>query len=194
MALLADALRANGRQVLAVREPGGTYIGERLRDLLKYDTQAQSMCKETELLLFAASRAQLVREVIAPALATGVCVLCDRFLDSTTVYQGVARAVDAAAVAAINAFAVGEALPDVTFIFDLPAQVGLQRALSRPDAIPDRMEQEALAFYESVRTGYLKLAATEPAEDSRFVVIDAQATPEDIHCRVVAEVSRRLAP
>lgn len=193
--LLAESLRAAGKEVLALREPGGTYIGERLRHLLKYDEGAHNMCAQTELLLFAASRAQLVREVIAPALAGGTYVLCDRFLDSTTVYQGVARQLDAASVAAINTFAVGNVLPDLTFILDLPSGVGLQRAQARAAGTADRMEQEGCAFYETVREGYLLLAqnAARAQAPSRFAVINAQGLPEAIHQEVLAEVERRFS-
>ena len=194
IALLAEALQAAGKQVLTLREPGGTYIGEQLRHLLKHDTKAGQMCAEAELLLFAASRAQLVREVIVPALAAGTYVLCDRFLDSTTVYQGVARKLDTSAVAAINAFAVGDVLPDLTFILDLPADLGLQRAQTRAPDTSDRMEQEGDAFYQSVRSGYLLLAkeAERSQRPSRFVLIGAHGLPEAIHRKILAEVKLRL--
>ena len=116
---LAAHLGGLGKNVLLTREPGGTEIGEHLRELLQFSKAGHAMCAETELLLFTASRAQLVREKIAPALAAGTIVLADRFLDSTTVYQGVARRLDPAQVAAINRFAVGDCLPDLTFILDL---------------------------------------------------------------------------
>lgn len=168
---LAARLREAGREVVLLREPGGTPIGEQIRNLLQYDASASAMTPETELLLFAASRAQLVREVIRPAVARGAVVLCDRFLDSTTVYQGVARALDRKDVTAINAFAVGETLPDLTLLLDLDAAEGRRRAASRKGPV-DRMEQEKEEFYEAVRRGYLALAAENRG---RIAVIDAAA-------------------
>src|SRR5204863_9255188 len=137
-----------------------TEIGEQLRHLLQCSKAGHAMAPETELLLFTASRAQLVREVIAPALEAGTVVLADRFLDSTTVYQGVARKLDPAEVAAINRFAVGECLPDMTFVLDLDPGTASQRLRQRvlPLGAPDRMENQPAAFYEAVRTGYLTLA------------------------------------
>ena len=168
---LAARLRDAGREVVLLREPGGTPIGEKIRDLLQYDASAAAMKPETELLLFAASRAQLVREVIRPAVARGAVVLCDRFLDSTTVYQGVARALDRKDVAAVNAFAVGETLPDLTLLLDLDAAEGRRRAASRKGPV-DRMEQEKEEFYEAVRHGYLALAEEHKG---RIAVINASA-------------------
>jgi len=168
---LAARLRDARREVVLLREPGGTPIGEKIRDLLQYDASAAAMKPETELLLFAASRAQLVREVIRPAVARGAVVLCDRFLDSTTVYQGVARALDRKDVAAINAFAVGETLPDLTLLLDLDAAEGRRRAASRKGPV-DRMEQEKEEFYEAVRHGYLALAEEHKG---RIAVINASA-------------------
>jgi dTMP kinase len=168
---LAARLRDAGREVVLLREPGGTPIGEKIRDLLQYDASAAAMKPETEILLFAASRAQLVREVIRPAVAHGAVVLCDRFLDSTTVYQGVARALDRKDVAAINAFAVGETLPDLTLLLDLDAAEGRRRAASRKGPV-DRMEQEKEEFYEAVRHGYLALAEEHKG---RIAVINASA-------------------
>ena len=168
---LAARLRDARREVVLLREPGGTPIGEKIRDLLQYDASASAMKPETELLLFAASRAQLVREVIRPAVARGAVVLCDRFLDSTTVYQGVARALDRKDVAAINAFAVGETLPDLTLLLDLDAAEGRRRAASRKGPV-DRMEQEKEEFYEAVRHGYLALAEEHKG---RIAVINASA-------------------
>src|SRR5262249_51876466 len=130
--------------------------------------------------LFAASRAQLVREVIAPALAAHKIVLCDRFLDSTTVYQGAARGIDSETVHAINAFAGGATRPDLTLLFDLPTHVARARMLRRPGPVgqaEDRMESESEEFYENVRAGYLALANNEP---DRFVVVDATPDKEAI--------------
>ena len=169
MARLASRLQTAGRSVLATREPGGTEIGEQVRNILVHNLKGDEMCPETELLLFAASRAQHVRELIAPNLTKGVIVLCDRYLDSSTVYQGVARNLAADPVSQINRFAVGNAMPDLTFILDVPTKVSLARIKQRASDLPDRMERENIEFYEKVRAGYLLLAKSMPA---RFVVID----------------------
>jgi len=164
---LVARLRKLGRAVLVVREPGGTEVGEQIRHILQYSKQSAAMVPETELLLFCASRAQLVREVVQPALARGEIVVGDRFLDSTTVYQGVGRKLDANDVAAINGFAVGDCAPDLTLVIDLDPRVGLERARGRE--LFDRMESQSLEFYRRVRTGYLELAKREP---KRVKVVD----------------------
>jgi dTMP kinase len=137
--------------------------------------------------LFAASRAQLVREVIRPALERGAVVLCDRFLDSTTVYQGVARALDRRDVAAVNAFAVGGTLPGLTLLLDLDAAEGRRRAASRKGPV-DRMEQEGEEFYEAVRRGYLELAGASP---DRFAVIDASGNEASVENLITAALAER---
>ena len=173
---LAARLGDLGKSVLLTREPGGTEIGEQLRELLQFSQAGHAMCAETELLLFTASRAQLVREKIAPALAAGTIVLADRFLDSTTVYQGVARRLDPARVHAINRFAVGDCLPDLTFILDLDPATSRTRLTARPGT-PDRMESQPAAFFDAVRTGYLALAQEN---DSRFHLLDAARSVEEL--------------
>jgi len=188
--LLVEELRTAGHNPLAVREPGGTALGEQIRHMLKHVTEGEAMAPETELLLFAASRAQLVREVIHPALEAGRVVISDRFWDSTTVYQGVARAISPDAVAQINRFAVGTCLPDVTFLLDMDSAESFARAVRRrsPDELADRMEQEPLAFYEAVRQGYLTLARAEP---DRFCVLDATQSIEQIAGQIRTELYRR---
>ena len=182
---LAARLQDAGKSVLLTREPGGTEIGERLRHLLQHSKAGDAMCAETELLLFTASRAQLVRERIRPALAAGTIVLADRFLDSTTVYQGVARHLDPAPVAAINRFAVGDCLPALTFILDLDPRVGRARMMARA-AAPDRMESQPAAFYEAVRAGYLALAQTG---DPRFHLLDAGQTTDELETAIWQQVA-----
>lgn len=184
---LAEHLRIMGREVLVLREPGGTPIGERIRHLLQHDTDALAMSPEAEILLFAASRAQLVREMIRPALEKGMVVLCDRFLDSTTVYQGVARSLDRSHVAAINDFAVGETIPDMTLLLDLDVGEGCRRAAQRKGPA-DRMEQEGREFYEAVRRGYLELAA---ANSGRFAIINAGANEEAVEASIRAVLKER---
>jgi dTMP kinase len=169
---LAARLEKAGQPILLTREPGGTPLGESIRHLLKFAEEGRDMTPETELLLFAASRAQLVRRVIAPALEAGHWVIADRFLDSTTVYQGVARRLDQEAVRFVNEFAVGEWLPDLTILLDVDQAETHRRLLHRtplPGA-PDRMEQMPPQFYEAVREGYLTLARDEP---DRFRVVRA---------------------
>ena len=164
---VAARLRTDGRPVLVLREPGGTNVGEQIRHVLQYSKQSAGMVPETELLLFCASRAQLVREIIQPALAAGQVVIADRFFDSTTVYQGAGRQLDAAAVRFINEFVVGTCRPDLTLVIDLDPRVGLERARGRE--LFDRMENQSLDFYDRVRQGYLALARQEPA---RIKVVD----------------------
>jgi dTMP kinase len=169
---LVARLENEGYPILVTREPGGTPLGETIRHLLKYAEEGRDMTPETELLLFAASRAQLVRRVIAPALEAGSWVIADRFMDSTTVYQGVARRLGYDAVSFVNDFAVGEFRPDLTILLDVDTGEAHRRILRRPRPVgaPDRMEQMPPAFYEAVREGYLTLARDEP---DRFRVIKA---------------------
>jgi dTMP kinase len=143
---------------------------------LQHAPQGHGLVPEAELLLFAASRAQLVRELVLPALEAGKVVVSDRFHDSTTVYQGVARKLAPATVAAINNFAVDACLPDVTFLLDMDAREAHGR-LQRRERPADRMESEPLSFYEAVRDGYRRLAAADPA---RFVTLDATLAEKDL--------------
>jgi dTMP kinase len=180
---LQARLLGAGGGVLLTREPGGTAIGDEIRQLLQFSPAGFSMKPETELLLFTASRAQLVREVIAPALESGVTVIADRFLDSTSVYQGVARKIDLGTVALVNGFAAGGCVPDITFVMDIDVALSQQRVMSRP-SVPgkvDRMERQPLEFYERVRAGYLALAASDPG---RMRLVDAS--------RPVAEVEEEI--
>lgn len=167
--LLAEELSGMGHEVVVTREPGGTSIGEEIRHLLIHSSAGQNMAPETELLLFAAARAQLVRELILPELKKGTVVLCDRFLDSTTVYQGAARSIASDPVSFINQFAIGPVSPDLTFIMDVPAEESIRRVKRRVTDLPDRMEQENADFYKKVREGYLLLANSMP---ERFHVVD----------------------
>lgn len=173
---LAVWLGERGKICVTTREPGGTAAGDEIRHLLQHAPQGHGLVPEAELLLFAASRAQLVREIILPALESGRTVVSDRFQDSTTVYQGVARRLEATTVAAINAFAVGPCTPDVTFLLDMDAREAHAR-LQHRDHPADRMESEPLAFYEAVRKGYQRLAAENP---ERFVILDATQPEENL--------------
>ncbi len=181
-------LRKEGRSVLLAREPGGTEVGEQIRHVLQYSKQSAGMMAEAELLLFCASRAQLVREVIAPALNRGQIVICDRFFDSTAVYQGVGRKLDPDAVAAINRFAIGDCVPDLTLVIDLDPSIGLERARGRE--LFDRMESQSLKFYRRVRQGYLDLAKREP---NRVKIIDGSQNIEVVERQIWELVSRVLS-
>jgi dTMP kinase len=175
---LAARLGSLGVPVLVTREPGGTTIGETIKDLLQFAPQGNAMTPETELLLFEASRSQLVRETIEPALARGVCVISDRFFDSTTVYQGVARKLDAKLVQQLNQFAVGRCIPDLTFVLDVGVETARARMLRRVRPVnADRMEQEPVEFYQHVRDGYRKLAEKEP---ERVRLIDGSRSADQI--------------
>ena len=186
---LAEHLSRRGREVIATREPGGTEIGEQIRNIIVHNSKGDEMCPETELLLFTAARAQLVRQVIAPALLRGAVVLSDRFLDSSTVYQGIARNLAPGPVEQINRFAVGNVMPHLTLVFDVPTEVSLKRIKQRASDLPDRMERVNIAFYEKVRAGYLLLAQQWP---ERVVVVDGTLTPDALEKKVWSVVEKRL--
>ena len=172
---------------LVTREPGGTPIGETIRELLQFAPHNSAMMPETELLLFAASRSQLVREVIQPALNRGVCVIADRFFDSTTVYQGAARKLDRQFVERLNSFAVGDCIPDITFVLDVDAATARSR-MEEPRR-PDRMEQQPAEFYERVREAYRELAAREPR---RIVLINGAQPADQIENEIWEKLSSRF--
>ena len=186
---LAAHFQETKREVLTTREPGGTEIGEQVRNIIVHNSKGDEMCAETELLLFAAARAQVVREVIAPALMRGAIVLSDRFLDSSTVYQGIGRNLAADPVAQINRFAVGNVMPDLTIVIDVPTEVSLARLKQRASDLPDRMERENVNFYKKIREGYLVLAKGMP---ERFIVIDGTKTEDAIAKKIWTEVQGRL--
>ena len=188
---LAARLEQAGVPALITREPGGTAIGEKIRDLLQFAPESFAMAAETELLLFEASRSQLVREIIRPALEQGTIVISDRFFDSTTVYQGVARKLEPRIVAALNDFAVGSDCPDLTIILDVDVTTALNRMRRRvrPVVAADRMEQEPSEFYERVSEGYRELARGEPA---RIHLLDGSRSPDEIESEIWREVSNRF--
>ena len=187
---LAKHLQLLGHEVLTTREPGGTEIGEQIRNIIVHNSRGDEMCAETELFLFAAARAQLVRQVIAPALVAGTYVLSDRFLDSSTVYQGIARNLASDPVQQINHFAVGNVMPDLTIILDVPTEVSLARIRLRASDIPDRMERENAEFFSKVREGYLLLARSIPR---RFHVIDGTRPEAEIEKEVWKTVQKLIA-
>src|SRR5574337_252323 len=189
--LLADRIRASGQEVIETHDPGGTAIGKEIRTLLLHPGSA-SITAATELLLYEASRAQLVREVIAPALARGAVVVCDRFCDSTLAYQGCGRGIDLDVIRRLNRFAADELVPDLTILLDLNPEIGLARrgkgasadiatGLGTGSASWDRIEAEPLDFHRRVRDGYLTLAREEP---DRISVIDAGVDTTEIEAMV----------
>ncbi len=184
------SLEGRGLSVLQTREPGGTLVGEKIRDLLQFDPEAADLSDETELLLFAASRAQLVRRVIEPALEAGTWVVADRFFDSTTVYQGVGRGLDVEAVKQVNAFAVGGTVPDLTILLDLDVEIGHARAVAASGNREDRMESLPMDFFRAVRNGYLELARQEP---ERIVVIDASESIDEVTARIDRAFEERIS-
>ncbi|WP_236210728.1 dTMP kinase [Metapseudomonas otitidis] len=171
---IASRLRERGVEVLLTREPGGTPLAERIRELLLAPSD-ESMTVDTELLLMFAARAQHLDRVIRPALETGQVVLCDRFTDATYAYQGGGRGVSMARIAELERFVQGSLRPDLTLVFDLPVEVGLQRAAARGRL--DRFEQEDRSFFDAVRQTYLERAAQAP---ERYRVIDAAKPLADV--------------
>jgi dTMP kinase len=194
VSLLAEHLRFQGFTVRTIREPGGTPIGEEIRHTLKHSVDNEAMTAETELLLMNASRAQLVREVIRPALAAGEIVICDRFYDSTTAYQGYGRQLDLAMVKAIIDVAVGDTRPDVTLLFIVPHEITADRLLKRQSTLPfmrDRIEEADRSFFERVAKGYQAIAAADP---KRIQKIDATGTVTEIKSAIWKILQGRLPP
>lgn len=191
---LAERLGAGGIDVLLTREPGGSPFAEQVRGLLLGGTLAPHP-PLAEALLFSAARADHLASAIRPALASGRWVICDRFADSTRVYQGAAGGVPEAELDALERLVVGPTAPDLTLILDIEARAGLARATSRREAIEgseiDPFESRALAFHEKLRTGYLDIARREPG---RCAVIEAAADPETIASRIWDLVAARLTP
>lgn len=179
IARLAKALEAAGRRVVVTREPGGSQIANRIRSLL-LDPKMKGLVPLAELFLYEASRAQHVQDVIKPALKEGKVVICDRFADSSVVYQGAARGLAAPLVSQLNEIATGGLQPHLTYLLDLDPRIGLARVGSR--GVLDRMEKEALSFHKAVRAGYLKLAKANP---KRFRVISSSQSRDAIHEQIM---------
>lgn len=177
---LSQRLKDMGRKVVVTREPGGTPLGESIRHLLKHAPEGRGMTPYTELLLFLASRAELVRKVIMPALDQGIWVLSDRFLDSTTVYQGAGRLLPTEIVERVNAFVVGPHLPSLTIVLDLEPEAARQRQITRShppgSGSFDRMEAEPVDFFERVRQGYFEVAKAHP---HRVRIVSAAGTVDE---------------
>ncbi|HUT58710.1 MAG TPA: dTMP kinase [Phycisphaerae bacterium] len=177
--LLAEQLRGSGLKVCTTRDPGGTAIGDKIRAIL-LDKANGGMAVECETMLYMASRAQLVSQVIRPALSRSECVLCDRYVSATVAYQGAGGA-DPAAIRAVGEVAVGGLWPDLTIVLDLPADVGLKRLTTAPD----RMESKDRDFHARVRELFLQQAADEPA---RFAVIDASGSVHEVQQRLLKAI------
>ena len=184
--LLEQRIRQRGHEVLVTREPGGTPLGEDLRQLL-LGHRHDGMADDTELLLMFAARAEHLHAKIEPALVAGSWVLCDRFTDATYAYQGYGRGIDLQRIAALETWVQGERRPDLTLLLDLPVEVGLERAGRR--STPDRFERQALTFFDRVRQGYLSLAAAAPG---RFRVIDAGQSLDQVSRQVTATIDAFL--
>lgn len=184
---LRQQLESRGHRVLATREPGGCPIADAIRAIL-LDSANHTLVPRAELLLYAAARAQHIEQIVRPALAEGTIVLCDRFADATTAYQGGGRRLDADLVKGLNAIATAGLLPDLTLLFDMPVELGLSRARRRNQLDPlldeGRFEMEELDFHERVRTAYLALTEHE----SRFRIIDATGPVEQVAARVAVVV------
>jgi dTMP kinase len=192
VSLLAERLRALGHRVRTHREPGGTPIGEEIRHTLKHSQQNHAMTAEAELLLMNASRAQLVREIIRPALDAGEIVLCDRFYDSTTAYQGYGRELDLALVKNVIDFAVGHTRPALTLLLQVPPHVSAERLRSRQATLPfarDRIEEADEKFFARAAQGYAAIAAAEP---QRVRVVDANALVETVCAKIWEHVQPTL--
>ena len=191
--LLVAALEERGRDAILLREPGGCPLSEELRRLLKHFGQPGDVCAEAELLMFGAGRAQLMRQVILPHLSRGGIVVCDRFADSTTVYQGMARKLSAEFVESLHEFTIENRWPDLTFLLDLTVEETLARTHGRRTETEehDRMEDEGHDFYQAVRDGFLRLARAEP---NRFRIIEARQSVDAIHQCIIKEALRALDP
>lgn len=182
--LLKDYLINKDKKVHIIREPGGTEISEKIREIL-LDKKNNAMVNETEIFLFSASRAQLVREVIRPDLEKGYFVISDRFHDSSTAYQGYGRGLPLDSILKIHNLAIGNTVPDITFIIDIPISVALERKRNKLHSDLDRIELSNNDFYEKVRNGYLELSKNE----KRFRVINGTESIENIHQRIVKEIN-----
>lgn len=184
--LLKKYLEDRGYDSVVTREPGGTTISEAIREII-LNPEYKEMSYMTELLLYAAARSQLVNQIIRPAIEEGKAVICDRFVESSAVYQGIGRGLGVSTVYEVNNYALGEVKPKLTIFMDLDAEDGLKR--KKKQAALDRMEQEDIEFHKRVVEGYRKLADLYP---ERIVPIDATLTVEEIHTKIVEEVEKRF--
>ena len=189
--LLAERFTAAGYNVIQTREPGGTPIGEELRRIVKHVHGVDAPCNEAELLIFSASRAQLMRQVILPHLAQGGVVICDRFADSTTAYQGFARGWDMGLINSLHEIATAGRWPDTTFLLDIDIETSVRRRTSREEnkeSVQDRLEKESLDFHSDVRQGYLTIADQFP---DRIKVVDASVNIQTLHQKICELVQNK---
>jgi dTMP kinase len=186
--LLGERLTQSGRDVLQLREPGNTRLSEHIREIL-LNKEFNEMNERTELLLFAASRAQLVGEIILPALESDKIVICDRFYDSTVAYQGYGRQLPLEDITHINRIATQDLVPDMTFFIDISPELAFERCKDRLASERDRMEESGVRFYERVINGYMSLAQED---GGRFYVIDGSNSPAEVHETIIRLVGERL--
>jgi len=186
--LLSDRLTLQDHRVLVLREPGGTEIGEKIRKML-LDKTNTGMTEASELFLFSASRSQLIHEVVQPALDGGMVVLCDRYYDSTTAYQGYGRGISLEVIHAINTFATGGLVPNLTFFLDIPIRE-IEKRMTAAKTNKDRMESSGIEFYERVQQGYLQIAKTE----TRYRIVQGLQPIDDLHEEIWQHVAEALTP
>ncbi len=191
---ILNYLRGKGYNCIGTREPGDTVVGQKIRSIL-LNPDHSDLVPQAELFLYAADRAQHIRERIMPALTDGKVVVCDRFSDATTAYQGYARGLDLSLIEKINTIVLGELKPDITFLFDLSPEVGLKRAWKQIDGgsrsgAETRFEKEKLSFHEKVRQGYLKLAEHEP---ERIMIIDASKNEDEVRQQIIDIIALKMS-
>lgn len=179
----AALLKKKGKKVLLLREPGGTEVSEAIREVI-LSTRHKKLTPETELLLYLAARAQIVREKIQPALEKGICVLCDRFEDSTLAYQGYGRGLSLDWIYKLSLFVRGKQVPDLTILLDIDPEKGLARGGRN-----DRMEKESLSFHQKIRKGFLAIAKKNR---KRFLVVDSSRGPEEVFKMIEKKISKRV--
>ena len=189
--LLHDFMVSKGYSCVCTREPGGTKVGEKLRDILK-DTELNSLLSiQTEVLLLQTARAQHVYEIIKPALEKGKVVLCDRYTDSSTAYQGIAHGIGKDVISELNAFATSGLVPDLTILMDIPPKRGLERADNREcGEIKDRWEEQSITFHEKVRKAFLDLAEENP---DRYRTVLAVGAIEKVHSKIIDIIEKELS-
>jgi dTMP kinase len=183
-----DYLQGKGYEVVTTREPGGTPTGEAIREILQHDSTGEPLSTKVNLLLFAASRSNLIEKIVIPNLEQGKIVLVDRFADSTTAYQGYGGDYDLNRVRDLHKIAVEQCWPDLTFLLDLPVEVGLDRIRKRPNHKPDTFESKKIEFHRRVRQGYLEIAKDNP---DRVKVINAELNPRDVQEEIRKELHYR---
>ncbi len=185
---LREFLQGSGHAVISTREPGGTPLADRIRELL-LSHHSEKVAEKSEIFLYLASRSQHIASVVKPALYQGITVLCDRFFDATVAYQGYGRGLDIDFLHKLNRYATEGISPDLTILLDIPAETGIKRISENPERTLDRLESESLAFHERVRRGYLQIASSE---SERFMILDGTSSEETISLRIRDEVIRRF--